>query len=168
SEPLSATESASPEFKVRVSLPHLAWDFTLHQRMATEREMFHYFVKAHASSRMLAALFQVTPSKVRAAQRLLGVNPRAGRCTSPSEADQINLVAEWDRMTSQERPTPREMFYRLHQEHPHFTLAQLYGVIKKEKKVYATYSVTTPPQARESCVAPLRWQDGQSACQRQP
>lgn len=120
--------------QVSVDLPSLAWEATRYRRISGEQDMFEYFVRAHASTRMLLDVFKATPSKIRVAQERLSVSPRVGRCVSPTESDCLDVLAEWSRLNAEDPRASRELYYALHQRFKHLSMAQLYGVVKRERK----------------------------------
>jgi hypothetical protein len=123
--------SLSPQIEIRVDIPNLELEVNRYHHMSFDQGLFDYFIKAEASTRMMAELFKATPTMVRKSQEINGIKPRTGRCSMPDEPACLEILAQWKRLEVSTRSL-RERFHALHSHNRQYTMAQLYGVIKTD------------------------------------
>jgi hypothetical protein len=123
--------SLPPKIEIRVDISNLDLEVNRYYHMSFDKGLFDYFIKAKASTRMMAELFKATPAMVRKSQEINGIKPRTGRCSTPEELACLELLAQWKKLEGSTKSL-RERFHTFHIQNNQYTMAQLYGVVKTD------------------------------------
>ena len=131
---MRVAEMPQLEVKVHISSSAILSCFQRLDSMKRQHELKEYFVQHGATPDMLASLFKIPPTEVRAMRAALCVQSfTAGRPSMPGVEKRAEIQNRWVEITKQE-PDIREQFYLLHRHGPSFPMSSLWATICEFKR----------------------------------